>query len=196
MALHSLVAYDANGEVVGTLDSVVAKDNDGNVVGLVDFAAHEEAGGRLRDIWDREGAAGSATWPEWIGAQAYDFKVELDANPGNARAKIAALVHKKSGHRRDRASIEAAVQERINDRKMDARKKGDAMRHDLRQRGMAAEMLELVQDPEAEAADLRDLLGGPGKPLLLDEDGRTRPRPAKSQRPALPVVRKGPDRPR
>lgn len=194
--LRPLVAYDANGNIVATLNVAVRKDEDGKPE-VIDFEAHEVAGGRLRDIWENSEAVGSATWPEWIGPRAHDFKVELDPNPGKARARIAALVHKKSGHRRSRADIEAAIAERINEKKAEAKKRGDDLRRDLRKRtGMTEDMIALVDDPEPDPADLRDLVGGPGKPLLLDEDGRTRPRPAKSQRPALPVVKRGRDHPR
>ena len=56
--LTMMLAYDAAGEVVATLDYMVARDADGKVVGLVDFAAHEAAGGKLRDIWEVHGATG------------------------------------------------------------------------------------------------------------------------------------------
>lgn len=152
--LSMLLAYDADGNVVATLDHMVARDPDGNVIGLIDFAAHEHAGGRLRDVWDVSGAAGSGTWPEWIGARAYDFRVEI------ADGRIAALVHRQSGQRRERAKIEAAIAKRI------ALAKGDP-------------------------ADLRDLVGGPGRPLVLDDDGKTLGRtPLPEGTPAqLPIIR-------
>lgn len=102
--LGMLIAYDAAGNVVATLDYMVAKDAAGNVVGLIDFEGHEQAGGKLRDVWNVAGATGSATWPEWIGGRAHDFAVELDATK-----RIAALVHKDSGHRRERAALDAAM---------------------------------------------------------------------------------------
>ena len=102
--LSQLLAYDAAGNVIATLDYVVAKDADGNVTGLIDFAAHEAAGGKLRDIWNIDSAVGSGTWPEWIGARAHDFTVDLGAD-----TRISALVHKVSGHRRERAAVEAAI---------------------------------------------------------------------------------------
>jgi hypothetical protein len=43
------------------------------------------------------------------------------------------------------------------------------------------------RDPEPGAADIRDLVGGPDRPLLLDENGKTMARP-KVERPNLPVV--------
>lgn len=187
--LRSLIAYDANGNVVGTLDHMVVKDEDGNVVGLVDFAAHEDDDGRLREIWNVDGATGSATWPEWIGGAAYDFTVELDDNPSPARARIKALVHKKSGHRRERAAIDAEVASRIEAARTKAKKTGDERRAKLRKRGVSADMVDQFTDPPPEPVDLRDLLGGPNRPLLLDEDGKTKTR-VKAKRPQLPVVRR------
>lgn len=156
MLPRSLIAYDAQGDIVGTLDHMVAKDENGDVIGLIDFAAHEAVGGRLRDIWENSQAVGSGTWPEWLGGRAYDFTVELDPNPGPARARIKALVHKQSGHRRERAAIEAAITDR-------------------------------VQKANGKPADIRDLVGGPNAPLLLDGEGKTRPK-VKVARPNLPVV--------
>jgi hypothetical protein len=98
-----LLAYDATGHVVATLDHVVARNEAGEVIGLVDFAAHEDAGGQLVDIWTVDGASGSGTWPEWLGSAAHDFRVEL------AGKRIAALVHKASGHRRVRDEVEQAI---------------------------------------------------------------------------------------
>ncbi len=86
---------------------MVAKDADGNVTGLIDFEAHESAGGEHTDIWKVEGAKGSKVWPEWLGSRAHGFRVELAGKPGNKH--IAALVHKESGHRRERIAIEAAI---------------------------------------------------------------------------------------
>jgi hypothetical protein len=189
--LRMMVFYDSDGNVVGTLDHLVQYDDDlREAIGLVDFEAFEAAGGRMREIKEVSGAVGSATWPEWIGAKAHDFQVELDPDPGNARARIKALVHKKSGHRRERHEIEAAISERINEKKADARKQGEELRRDLRRQKVSAEMVAEVTDPDPEPADIRDIVGGPGKPLLLDEDGRTRER-VKVARPDLPVVKRG-----
>jgi hypothetical protein len=101
--LTMLLAYDSAGNVVATLDYMVAKGEDGQVIGLIDFEAYEAAGGKLRDIWQASEAVGSATWPEWIGTRAHDFRVELDGK------RIKALVHKDSGHQRERMALEAAV---------------------------------------------------------------------------------------
>lgn len=100
-----LLAYDAGGNIMATLDYLVLSDEDGNPVGIVDFDAHEAAGGEHTDIWVVEGAAGSKSWPEWIGGRAHEFQVELAGPPG--RKHIAALIHKSSRHRRERAAIDA-----------------------------------------------------------------------------------------
>lgn len=184
--LRSLIAYDSNGNVIATLDHVVARDEDGKVIGLLDFAAHEDAGGRLRDIWENDQAVGSATWPEWLGGRAHDFKVELDPNPGQARARIKALIHKTSGHRRVRADIDAAVAERTNEAKAQAKERGEQQRNFLRSKGVKEETVAEFTDPPV-TVDLRDVLGGPNKPLLLDDDGKTKPR-QKVARPNLPIV--------
>jgi hypothetical protein len=105
--MSELLAYDADGNVVATLGHMVARDAAGNVIGLIDFDAHEAADGEHTDIWRVSGAKGSKVWPEWLGAGAHDFRVELAGKSG--RKHIAALVHKESGHRRERAAVEAAI---------------------------------------------------------------------------------------
>jgi hypothetical protein len=114
-----LLAYDASGAVVATLDYLVRYDNDGNPVGIVDFAAHEDADGENTDVWRVENAVGSKVWPEWIGGRAHDFRVELDGPPG--RKRIAALVHRTSGHRRERDAVEQAIREAPIDERTGAR---------------------------------------------------------------------------
>lgn len=106
--LGMVIAYDAAGEVVGTLDFLVSFDENGNPQGLVDFDAHEQAGGEVTDYWTQQGAVGAKAWPEWLGSQVYDFRVERVGPPGRKHAS--ALVHKESGHRRERAACEAAIE--------------------------------------------------------------------------------------
>lgn len=167
--LGMLLAYDDDGNVVGTLDHMVARDADGTVVGLVDFAAHEEAGGEHTDIWqvqnvqtDADGtvtewaAKGSKVWPEWLGGRAHEFKVELEGPAGKKRIK--ALVHKESGHRRERAAVDAAIEQRVKDATKD------------------------------EPADIRDLVGGPDRPLLMDDSGRDRPKTKPVAKKQLPFI--------
>jgi len=169
MGYHSgmLLAYTAAGDVVATLDCRVMYDDDGVPMGLVDFLAHEEAGGEHTDIWtvtqehdgvDMGTVKGSKAWPEWLGSRAHEFRVELDGPPG--RKRIAALVHKTSGHRRERDAIDAAIFERR------------------------------AATQEGQPVDLRDLVGGPQRPVRLDVDGRTAPRTAGAHR-RLPLVARG-----
>lgn len=169
MATHPgvLVAYDDNGNIVATRDWQVSYDESGRPVGIVDFAAHEEAGGEALDIWSVsqviDGAAptpvrGSKVWPEYLGGRFHDFRVELVGPPGAKR--INALVHKTSGVRRERATVESAIQQRIAETK-------------------------------GEPADIRDLVGGPDRPILLDDDGRAIPR-VPSPPSSLPLVRARP----
>lgn len=132
MTLGVLLAYDTAGNVVATLDYMVRYDDDGAPLGLVDFESHEKAGGEHTAIWNVENAAGSKVWPEWLGSRVHDFRVELEGPPG--RKRIAALVHKVTGARRDRAALEAAIAERI-------------------------------AHAAGKPADLRDLVGGPDRPL-------------------------------
>lgn len=186
------LAYDRDGNVIATFDYAVRRDDDGNPISLVDFEAHEAQGGKMRDIKDvqrldapipigiarevlgrdplprehvllppdhpfrvaHDRIVGSAHWPEWIGGRTREFRVELDA-----KRRAVALIHKTSGHRRERAQIEAAIAER---------------RHYAFQNNLPA-------------ADIRDIVGGPDRPLHLDEHGRTAPRP-KITRPNLPVI--------
>lgn len=147
-----LLAYDASGSVVATLDRLVARDTSGIAFGIVDFATFEAQGGKLRDLWTVETAVGSGSWPEFLGAPAGDFSVELDADK-----RISALVHKTSGHRRERAAIEESI---------------------TRRREGAGD----------KAADIRDIVGGPTRPLALDPDGRTLPwTPPDDAVPTLPT---------
>jgi hypothetical protein len=151
-----LLAYDANGRVIATLDCLTRRDARGEVIGLVDFAAHEAAGGEMTELWQVDGAKGSKVWPEWLGCAAHDFTVELDGPPGAKR--IAALVHAQSGARRERDSIEMAIAERV----------AEARANDA-------------------PADLRDLVGGPGRPLRIDDKGDAVDETAIAI-PALPIV--------
>lgn len=135
-----LIAYDDSGEIVATLDYLVVRNEDGEVLGLVDFEGHEAAGAEHTDIWTAENAKGSKHWPEYLGARIYDFRVELAGPAGHKR--IAALVHKTSGARRDRQAIEQAIAQRVS------------------------------SAAPGEPVDLRDIVGGPAHPLRLEKGSR------------------------
>jgi hypothetical protein len=157
-----LLAYTDTGDIISTLDYVVLYDEtkyERPPMGLVDFDAHEAAGGDLTDIWNVASTnivvKGSKVWPEWIGGKAHEFTVELVGPPGAKH--IAALVHKTSGYRRERAVVDSAIAKRIS-------------------------------DANGLPADIRDIVGGPDRPLLLDEQGRTTSRPIPIQS-HLPLVK-------
>lgn len=98
--MPSLLAYDRHGVVIATLDGVWSGADP------VDLEGHESAGSRLRDLWQVSGAAGSGSWPEYLGASAYRYRVELDpASP----LRIVALVDRETGERRERADVEAST---------------------------------------------------------------------------------------
>ena len=147
--LRMLIAYDNDGNIVATLDYMVAKNENGEVIGLIDFEEVERTG-PLTDVWNVSTAKGSGTWPEWLGARAHDFKVE------RSNDRIVGLIHKGSGHRRDRAEIEAKIDQRIKQAKG--------------------------------PADIRDIVGGPDRPIFVDKNGRNE-RP-KGKPTNLPTVRR------
>ncbi len=98
--MPSLLAYDEGGVVVATLDGVWSG------VDPVDLEEHEASGGKLRRYWQVSGAVGSGSWPEYLGASAYRYRVELDpASP----LRIVALIDRETGARRERADVEASA---------------------------------------------------------------------------------------
>lgn len=97
-----LLAYDADGHVIQSVEQLVQKTPNGPV--LVDFAAHEAAGTPLTDFWHVEGAKGSKVWPERL-RRAYDYQVELAGEPGAKH--IAAVVHRESRERLPRPETTA-----------------------------------------------------------------------------------------
>jgi hypothetical protein len=110
-----LVAYAEDGTVLGTLDFLVRKRPDGRKE-LIDFVGKDARGEPLDSeedpgagLWHVPGAKGSKPWPERV-APLTGFRVELDGPPG--RKSITALVH-RSGVRRNRANVEAAIEERL-----------------------------------------------------------------------------------
>jgi hypothetical protein len=128
-----LLAYDDAGTVVATLDYMVTYDASGRPIGLVDFAAHEAAGGEATVWWVVNGPVkGSKVWPQWLGSRAMDYRVTLTGKAGHKR--ISALVHRDTGERIERKTIEKAITARI-------------------------------KAAQGAPADIRDLVGGPDRPL-------------------------------
>lgn len=102
-----LIAYDRSGNITTVLEFLVLPDGEGGY-GLVDLEETERSGLKLRTLWEVSGASGSCHWPEHLGERFHEFRVERDRRfslPGRR------LVHRRSGHVRDRAVIEAAVQQ-------------------------------------------------------------------------------------
>jgi hypothetical protein len=81
----------------------------------------------------------------------------LDFRVVVATGRVDALIHRTSSKHRTRAGVETAIAERI----------------------------EAAQ--EEAPVDISDLVGGPDRPLMLDEDGDTLPR-VEAVQPDLPVV--------
>lgn len=135
----------------------------------------------------RKPAAGSGTWPQWLDARGW--KAERSGPPGQRR--ITALIHPTSGFRRERAAIEGEIERRLAEKRAEADQRTATLRASfLRLRDAAGRFISrqlIVIEPEP--ADLRDLLGGPDAPLVLDGEGRTLPRPQWSGSPPhLPVA--------
>lgn len=119
--------------------------------------------------------AGAGTWPEFL-ADPCSFRVDLRPGPKGGSHRVRALVHRVSGHRRDRAALGAEVQRRVDaslarvqerraERARVVAARGDADGHpptDL--------MLDAI---EPEPVDVGDLFGGPDHPIRVDADGRT-----------------------
>jgi hypothetical protein len=156
MFTEMLVAYDEDGNVLATLGHLVQRRPDGSKR-LVDFAALEERGGEFDaaqpgGVWHVEGAAGSKVWPERID-RPEDFRVEKEGPPGKRR--IAALVHKKSGYRRERKDIEARLERRMAE---------------LTGGGEARMTLSQYLD------SIKDIVGTPTEPIQVTRTGRTKRR--------------------
>jgi hypothetical protein len=140
--MGALIAYDRAGNVFAWMDHLAIEDTDG-VVRAVDFVGCEREGVRLRTLWLVSGASGSTTWPEYLGDRFSEFRVELDAR---APLRGRRLVHRGSGHVRDRESIELDIDRRKQAQRRSGRR----------------------------TLDVRTFLGSPVRALSLDDDGRTR----------------------
>ncbi len=94
--MSSLLAYDADGAVRGTLDVQVEYNPQGRAVGVRDFTLDES---NHIAYFNVAGAKGSKSWPVAVGPWIVGYRVELSGNPG--AKQITALVH-ASGHRIER----------------------------------------------------------------------------------------------
>lgn len=187
---HALITYDTDGNIIAVCDFAVFRDEEGRPV-VADFAGHEAAGLPLRDYKDsstvraplevlieafpdmdpeelrrnppplpkdhpyrvaRERIGGMATWPEWLSLpDLWELRVELDKRH---KHPLRRLTHKRSGHVRDRQDVENAIATRLDDEAKAARREGR----------------------EPGGVNITDITGGPGKPLELGRDGRTKAR--------------------
>ena len=86
-----LIAWNENGDIVATLDGLFEGTK------AVDLEASEAAGTRLKTYWNVSGAVASGTWPEQLGAEAHEYRVET--GPGG---RVVALIHRQTGVRRER----------------------------------------------------------------------------------------------
>lgn len=136
-----LIAYDRAGNVVTVLEFLVLPDGEGSY-GLVDLEEAERSGLKLRSLWEVSGASGSTHWPEHLGERFHEFRVERDRRFALPARR---LVHRGSGHVRDRAVIEAAV-----------------------------EQAKAMPDPAARRRAIADIVGHPLRAIDLDATGRTR----------------------
>jgi len=106
------IAWDADGNVIATLDTLVYRDPASGEVCMVDMQTHEATGGRMREVAEAEGAIAAGTWIEELGGQAHDFRVELDPTWTRENDKpfaVTALVHKSSRVKRKRADAEKRI---------------------------------------------------------------------------------------
>lgn len=90
--MSALIAWDAGGNIVATLDEV---RRDGS---FLDIEASETSGIKLRTYWNVTAAVASGTWPERLGSLFHDYRVEL----GDGRPMVVALIHRETGERRER----------------------------------------------------------------------------------------------
>src|SRR3990167_3884091 len=121
-----LLAYGPAGDIIAVLDGmVILHFETQRALGHADFGAAEAQGIESTAFWrlttyggDKHGrrvlrnpqpVKGSKFWPEALGGQAHQFWAELDGPAGDKL--IVALVHKGSGHVRERAAIEAKAAE-------------------------------------------------------------------------------------
>lgn len=146
--LCPILYYNAAGWVIGTLDVLVATDGDGRVTGLVDFSVHEAEGGRLRDFAEMYLEAGGV---RTYAAGAGTWPEWLDGGQL------------------------AAFRVELDPRPAPARARISALVHSasgLRRERTAVEAAITAVEPDAGGAkDLRRLVGGPDRPLHLDDRG-------------------------
>jgi hypothetical protein len=165
-----LVAYDETGSIIATRNWHVIFDEQGRPIGLLDFAAHEAAGREMTEVWrvsaqTTDNATATTTPLPVKGSKVWPewlggriHEFTVELDGPPGQKYIAALVHKESGYRRERDAIEAAITERIE------------------------------ATPQGEPVDLRDIVGGPDRPISLDDAGATAPVEVVSAPSTLPLI--------
>lgn len=103
--IGSVLAYDRRGRIVSTTDWLVRHDALGRAC-LVDFYAMEREGRIMAVVRDPE-AIGAGTWPQWL-SEHWEWRVEVGQD-----GMIAAIVHRQSNARVDRAALLAEVERRV-----------------------------------------------------------------------------------
>jgi hypothetical protein len=165
MATHPgmLLAYQADGTVILTRDVQVMYDPDGVPLGLVDFAGHEEAGGEMTDIWTVESKINGVDDGTVKGSKAWPEWI------GGRAAEFRVELTGPPGKKRITALVHNVSGHRRERAAVES--------------AVAARIVEAAGEP----ADIRDLVGGPDRPLPLDDHGRNIERVV-TQRPSLPLV--------
>ena len=173
--LAALIAYDADGNVVATLDYMVVRDSEGNATGLIDFEGHELAGGKLRDIWDVSSLDAPA--PEKVRAEvAASLGIKPEAVktlPPTHPFRIAHEQVQGSGTWPEWIGGQAhAFRAELGpDKRITALVHRDS---GYRRERSAVEAAIDAVEPDAEGLkDIRHLVGGPSRPLVLDDSGKT-----------------------
>ena len=154
--LGMLIAYDGDGNVVATLDHLVVRDDAGRAVGLLDFQAYEAAGGKFRLTPDRP----DGVWDVPNAAGSGAWPEWLGGRAHDFRVQMAG------------AKINGLVH-------LDSGYKRDRAK-------IEKAIADRIAQANGEPADIRDLVGGIGKPLRLDGTGRTQ-RPDVGTRPGKRV---------
>ena len=111
-----LVLYHADGTIWGAFPPMVRYSSEGLPIETIDWEAREAAGLPVTDLLTvttpgddaNPPIKGAKHWPESQVPDLHAHRVELAGKAGHKH--IAALVHKTSGHLRDRAAIEAAME--------------------------------------------------------------------------------------
>ena len=153
-----LLAYLAAGDVVATLNFRVLYDDEWVPLGFVDFLAHEERGGEMTDVWR----------VEIDGVSAAGSKVWPEWLGGRAHDFRVELAGPPGAKR-----IAALIHKTSGYRRVRAE--------------IEAAIEARIAAAAGQPADIRDLVGGPDRPLNIDDEGRTVARAA-VVRPNLPLV--------